>query len=260
MRHLRQNLKLWTLALALLLPMPAHAEWKNVQQVVLGTAQVLEKGAGNFGIFAPLAYGVTNRLTLETHPVYDLLLTVNAHVRYRVLDSQRFVLSAIFDVRQSFYNGTHPGDLSGGAMATVYLNETWALTGSLRYSAIVNPARCQHLGYAEPTCVDPVDGQVPTLDNGTVPSLAVHWLATPRDLLELSATIRLRLAPFLRETPTVTAVWVHDFGRWHLMAGATAGEFFIGRLDALTGVVPPGENPTYYVLPVMPVLDAWFRF
>ncbi len=259
-RLLRQlRFLLWLAVLAL--PLPALAEWKNVQQVSLGTAQVLEKSAGSFGVFTPLAYGITNRLTVETHPVYDLLLTVNANARYRIVESPSWVLSGTLDFRQSFYGGGHaPGDLAAGAIATAYLGESLALTGALRYAAILNPAVCAHGGYPEPTCVDIVNGTTPGVDHGVAGTLTAHWLITPRDLLQLTGSLRMRVSPVLaRETPTVTAVWVHDFGRWHLMAGATAGEFFIGRMDALSAP-EIGQNPSYYVTPVMPVLDAWFRF
>ena len=257
LRHLRTFLT----SAALVLPATGLAEWKTIQQVSLGTAQVLEKGAGNFGVFAPLAYGITNHLTVETHPIYDLLLTVNANARYRIVDSPHWVLSGTLDFRQSFYSGTHaPGDLAGGAMATVYLGDAWALTGALKYATVLNPLTCAHQGYPEPTCVDPVKGELPAIDHGVAATLSAHWLITPRDLLQLTGTIRVRVSPvFARETPTVTAVWVHDFGRVHLMAGATAGEFFIGRMQALAPA-EPGQNPGYYVTPVMPVVDAWFRF
>ena len=257
LRHLR--VLLWWALLAL--PTAGYAEWKNIQQVSLGTAQVLEKGAGNFGVFAPLAYGITNKLTVETHPVYDLLLTVNGNARYRLYESQHWVLSATADFRESFYNGMHaPGDLAAGAIASVYLGESWALTGALRYSAILNPATCYHQGFPQPTCVETVNGETPNVDHGVAATASAHWLVTPRDLLQLTGTLRVRVSPALaRETPTVTAVWVHDFGRVHLMAGATAGEFFIGRMDFLD-FAEPGQNPKYFVTPVMPVVDAWFRF
>lgn len=261
MRRLTRQFCLLLSLVALTLPALAHAEWKNVQQVSLGTAQVLEKGAGNFGVFAPLAYGITNRLTIETHPVYDLLLTVNANARYRIVESPHWVLSATADFRQSFYNGMRaPGDLAAGLMATGYLSESWALTGGLRYAAIINPTTCYNLSFPEPTCVNPVNGETPALDHGVAATLSAHWLVTPRDLLQLTGTLRMRVSPILaRETPTVTAMWVHDFGRVHLMAGATAGEFFIGRMDYLD-FAEPGQNPKYFVTPVMPVIDAWFRF
>lgn len=259
MRALRQSCVLMLLLLGW--PAVAHAEWKAIQQVSLGTAQVLEKGAGNFGVFAPLAYGVTSRLTVETHPVYDLLLTVNANARYRIVETPHAVVSATMDFRQSFYNGMHaPGDLAAGFMATGYLGDHWALTGALRYAAVLNPARCYNLGFPEPTCVNPVDGDMPAVDHGVAGTLSAHWLVTARDLIQLTGTLRVRVSPVVgRETPTLTAVWVHDFGRVHLMAGATAGEFFIGRMDIL-GFAEVGENPKYFVTPVMPVLDAWFRF
>ncbi len=255
--HLRPLL--WLAFLAL--PTPAFADWKNVQQVSLGTAQVLEKGAGNFGVFAPLAYGVTNRLTVETHPVYDLLLTVNANLRYRVIETSHLVLSGTMDFRQSFYNGTHaPGDLAVGPIATVYLGDAWALTGAIRYAAILNPTTCAHASYPQPTCVNDVNGNTPGMDHGVAATVSAHWLVTPRDLLQLTGTLRMRFSPIVgRETPTVTAMWVHDFGRVHLMAGATGGEFFIGRMDVL-GTPEAGQNPSYFVTPVMPVIDAWFRF
>lgn len=258
-RTLRPLLVL-SLLWATVVPLPAWAEWKSVQQVALGTAQVLEKGAGNFGIFAPLAYGITNRLTVETHPVYDLLLTVNFHARYRALEANRWVLSMSADYRQSFYTGTTaPGELALGPMGTFYLNDEWALTAAVKYAAVINPRQCLHTGYPQPTCAEAGESGVPSIDHGLAPTLAVHWLVTPRDLVQLNATLRMRFDPLGRETPTVTAVWVHDFGRWHLMAGATAGEFFIGRLDTLD-FAPLGTSLTHYVVPVLPVLDAWFRF
>lgn len=261
MLRLLHHLRFLLVPLMLGLPSAVFAEWKNIQQVSLGTAQVLEKGAGNFGVFAPLAYGVTNRLTVETHPVYDLLLTVNVNARYRIVETQHMVLSGTMDFRQSFYNGAHtPGDLAAGAMATVYFGDAWALTGAMRYAAIMNPMACSHLGFSQPTCVNPIKGVAPVMDHGVAATLSAHWLVTPRDLLQLTGSLRMRLSPVVgRETPTVTAMWVHDFGRVHLMAGATAGEFFIGRMDVLE-FSDPGQNPYYFVTPVMPVIDAWFRF
>ena len=99
----------WTPALllvgfiaGLLLPRFVTAEWKHARYVAQGTAQVLDKGEINFGAFAPIAYGLTDRLTIQTHPVFDLLLLVNVAGRWRLYQDRHWVFSASFGYKQGF--------------------------------------------------------------------------------------------------------------------------------------------------------------
>src|SRR5205807_2316284 len=104
---LPRMLRRLVIGLFLLLAAPAHADWKNVRQVTLGTAQVLEQGELTFGVVGlPVAYGLSSRLTLQTHPILDLLLVHNLGGRYRLMETSNAVLSVTGDVRQSFFSQT----------------------------------------------------------------------------------------------------------------------------------------------------------
>ena len=85
---------------------PASATWRNVRDVSRGTAQVLEKGELTFGIFAPIAYGVTDSLTVQSSPIFDLLLIPNVGARYRFLRTDRLVLAATLSYKQAFLTPT----------------------------------------------------------------------------------------------------------------------------------------------------------
>lgn len=225
----------------------AHAEWKSVQQVTLGTAQVLEQGALTFGVFAPLAYGVSNRLTLQSHPILDLLLVPNVSGRYRLADGRTWIVSATGGFKRSYFQpggadaattAESPGEALAGATATRYLGSRWALTGSLLYSAHFDA---------------PYKGDFEPLTHGLSASAEVHYLITPDDLLTGSVHLRQDFTLGRQDVPVGTLAWVHGFERFlggaHLVLGVTAGD------AAASGAL----GAWLLQLPVFPMVDLWWR-
>lgn len=218
-----------------------------MQQVTLGTAQVLEQGALTFGVFAPLAYGVSNRLTLQSHPILDLLLVPNVAARYRIADGRTWIVSAAGGFKRSYFQpggadaattAESPGEALVGGTATRYLGPRWALTGSLLYSAHFDvPNR---------------DGFEP-MTHGLAASAEVHFLATPHDLLTASLHLRQDFTLGSANTPVGTLAWVHGFERFlggaHLVLGVTAGD---ANASGTVGA---------WLLdwPVFPMADLWWR-
>jgi hypothetical protein len=232
--------------LAGLLPSQAYAEWKSVQQVTLGTAQVLEQGALTFGVLAPLAFGVTNRLTLQSHPILDLLLVPNVTGRYRVLDGRNWILSAAGGFKRSYFQpaglatgeaAESPGEANVGATATKYLGRNLALTGSLYYSAYFDA---------------PYQGGFEPLTHGVATAAEVHWLLGPADLLIGSVYLRQDLSL----GPTGCACcycrlgsrFLTFLGGAHLILGLTAGDTTTATTGPLVG------RPA-----VFPMVDLWWR-
>lgn len=234
-------------ALGLTVPETARAEWKSVQQVTLGTAQVLEQGALTFGVFAPLAYGVSNRLMLQSHPILDLLLVPNVSGRYRIADGRTWIVSATGGFKRSHFQpggadaattAESPGEGLGGVTATRYFGSRWALTGSLLYSAHFDA---------------PSGDEFVPLTHGLAGSAEVHFLLSPDDLLTGSLHLRHDFTLGAPDVPVGTLAWVHSFqhflGGAHLVLGVTAGD------SASSGAL----GAWLLELPVFPMVDLWWR-
>ncbi len=218
-------------------PRPASATWRNVRDVSRGTAQVLEKGELTFGIFAPIAYGVTDSITVQSSPIFDLLLIPNVGARYRFVRTDRVVLAATLSYKQAFLSDTQPGELDAGGMGTLYINDSWALTGGLliaqRFSVEKN------LGF----------------QGGLALYGAVHMLATPRNLVMLTAYLRgVRGAEpgtlVGIDRPLVTLAWIQQLRvifNMHLVLSVSYGSF-------------PLRGGPVAELPVWPGVDAWWRY
>ncbi|MBM4355898.1 MAG: hypothetical protein FJ109_19270, partial [Deltaproteobacteria bacterium] len=65
--------------------LPASA-WESAEEVVHGSARVLEKGETMVGVLSPLGYGVHERVTVFTHPALLLLLTPSLWTRLAILE------------------------------------------------------------------------------------------------------------------------------------------------------------------------------
>jgi len=238
---------LLVLALALA-PRPAHADWKSVQQVTLGTAQVLEPGALTFGILSPIAYGVSERLTVESHPILDLLLVPNVAARYRFVERRTALASATFAYKQSFYgqsvgSGPTQGELNVGAVATWYLGDRLAFSGgpafAMRIDEWIPPStslgRSGHYGT--------------TLGPGV--SLQTHYLLGSRDVVMASLLGRYDITLGRNDLPTGTLAWVHEWSTLSVIAGLSVGRFNFQPFLFVKGA---------HTLPVMPLLDLWWRY
>ncbi|MSP92910.1 MAG: hypothetical protein EXR79_14095 [Myxococcales bacterium] len=215
----------------------ASADWGNVREVTIGTAQVLEQGAATVGLAAPLSVGLTNDLTLHTHPILDLLLTWNAGVRFRLFERRRWILALAGHGIVSMYKRSDvtrptPGQVHPGLTFTWYAGDQLALTTTASYAV--------HFGTA--------------LEHGTAAALQVHWLAAPNTLWVAETYARWVVGEAEVATAALDLRWVRAltmFRRAHVMAGITVGE----RVTA--------TELEWWDLsgwPVRPSVDLWWRF
>lgn len=263
---------------------PTHAEWKTVRQVTLGSAQVLEQGELTFGILgAPIAYGVANRLTLQSHPILDLLLVPNLAGRYKLWENQAVVTALTASYKQSFFqrgtSGTYlptsltnqrpcnhanltgfgaspsgasdcfvpasnpPGELLAGPIGTWYVSRWLALTAAPLYAV--------RLGTDTPSTATGAGSF--SQGQGAAVSLEVHFLIRPEDLLVATVFQRYAFTPGKLDKTIGSLVWVHPFkGFWdgaHLIAGLQFGQFLFGEVLGKPSVD----------LPVFPTIDLWWR-
>jgi hypothetical protein len=236
----------------LLLPRFVTAEWKHARYVAQGTAQVLDKGEINFGAFAPIAYGLTDRLTIQTHPVFDLLLLVNAAGRWRLYQDRNWVFSASFGYKQGFLSnntehvvGEHVGEGHLGMVGSLILHDRAVLTTGL---------------YLAPNFVRGATTDEPNqLQHGLGLHVAAHLLASKRDLLTASAYVRHDVAAGSMDTPVVTVAYVRDvemFEPLHVVIGLTSGNFSVRRVIGDQGAKLSTEIRRW---PILPVIDVWWR-
>jgi hypothetical protein len=233
-------------------PRASHGEWKSVQQVTLGTAQVLEQGALTVGVIAPLAFGASSRLMLQTHPILDLLLVPNISGRYRLAESNRYVVSAAGSFKRSFGetatavaddSALAPGELIGGLLGTYYPSNRWAWTGGVFYA-----------GHFD----EPLRGEYRSMTQGVAATAEVHWLPAPNDLLKVSLYQRYGITAAEWDSVVITAAWTHGFERWlggaHLMVVLTANDTqSVADAGGLLGL------GWVQRLPVLPMVDLWWR-
>ncbi|MBI5609618.1 MAG: hypothetical protein HY902_12165 [Deltaproteobacteria bacterium] len=234
--------------LTLCWPAAARGEWKSVQQVTLGTAQVLEQGAIHFGIVAPIAYGASSRLTVQSHPILDLLLVPNLAFRYRLFDQTHYVISATGSFKRSFgqvaatttqVGALAPGELLGGGIATWYPNNSWAVTGGVVYAGQFD---------------ERINNRYVNLSHGISVSAQLHWLIQPGDLLQVSMLQRYGISAGALDRPEITLGWAHGFQRWlagaHLLMSLT--------LNDAAGYDIPGLS-WLQRWPLLPYVDLWWR-
>lgn len=210
----------------------ATATWRHSRDVTRGTAQVLEKGELTFGIFAPIAYGVTDALTVQSSPIFDLLLMPNLGARYRVLRSDRLVMAVTASYKQAFLADDQPGEFDTGVMATLYINDRYSATGGLLLAERFSTSNGSGL------------------DNGLALYGGVHALLSPTNLVIATAYLRATAAGPAR--PLVTLAWVRQLRvlfHVHLVLSISYGSF---PLRTATNKITD--------LSVWPAVDAWWRY
>jgi hypothetical protein len=240
---------LTALAVAALLSWPARADaWDRVQQLIRGTADTLEKGQLTVGIFAPVTYGLTDNLTVASHPVLDLLLLPNIDARLRIYSGEQTVVAVFGAYEQGFLPAADSrvaGTAHVGALATRYLADRVALTGGLSWAPRLD--RVAPGQAAKP---------LTALDHGVAAALTAQWLIDEANLLMLTAYKRFSFGDraATTDTPSATLAYVRDWGDFQVAIGPMFGNFaFIPNLpaDYLSG----GTD-----LPVFLYVDVWWEF
>lgn len=225
---------------------PAEAVWKHARSVAQGTAQVLERGEVRVGITSPVAYGVFDFLTVETHPILDLLLMPNITTRMRVIDEALWVVSLFGGYKQGFFTETQihtPGSVVGelhlGAMGSLFVVDRLILTGGAGWAAHI------------------VRGDTEG-DQDVAPGLAVigaaHFIASERNLFSFNTYLRYDGGSGDFDWPTMTLAWDTDlraWEAWHVRLGVSFGDFGFRSIT--------GEGNRITTSPVMPTFDLWRR-
>lgn len=228
---------------------PASAEWTAIQQVTQGTAQTMEQSTFSIGIFAPLMAGMTNRLTVMTHPILDLLLVPNVALRYRLVDHPRFALALTTEFKRSLSQtaaasalvGAEPGDLIAGAIVSWWASPKFSLTGGAYYAS--------HFDEQQPN-----SDRVVGFAQGVAVSMGGHWLPRPTDLLQASTAIRYGFATGDLDKVVVGATWTHDTRDW---LGGVHWVVHLTWNDQIAGL--KGQLSFVNRWPVIPTLDLWWR-
>jgi hypothetical protein len=227
--------------LVAMVPRPAAA-WDRVQQIVRGTAETLEKGQLQMGIFAPITYGVTDALTVASHPIFDLLLLPNLDARYRLVQGERWVLGLYGGFEQGFLpaeTSTVAGAIEFGFHATVYLMDRISITAGTGWAGRIDR-------------VEP--GSATTQqDPGVSAHLNATWLIGRRHLLLLNGYVRYSFADGI-DQPVLTGALVRAWEQFQLVGGVSLGNHLIHTLPDNSGVTR-AQN-----WPVMPYIDLWFDF
>lgn len=226
---------------------PAAAEWKHARNITHGTAQVLERGEINFGVLSPIAYGMRDWLTVQTHPVFDLLLKLNLSARARLVESRLGAVSIALGYKQGFLSeetshlpGEHVGEMQAGLMGSVFLADRVVLTGA---------------GLWAPNVVRGLRAGDYDVASGVAAIATVHLLGTSRDLFMGTVYLRYDFPGAEFDTPLGTFAWIHDvekFDSLHVVLGLSVGRFGV---RSLTGSA--GTEPTE--LYAWPVFDLWWR-
>ena len=244
-------------ALALLAGVVVPGEamaWRRVQELVRGTADTLEKGRLTVGIFAPAMYGVTDALTIASHPILDLLLVPNLDVRYRLSGDDTWVFAAYGGYKQGF----QPVDSSGvagqtqlGGMATRYLVDRVALSAGLGWSGRIDRTVTvtTDTSTAEPRTTTTSDL---TLDHGLGGFINASWLIDDRHVLMVSS--QARLGTFGFEDGLLTGAFVFARGAFQFVIGASMGAFELRKLNVTSSAT------VVATWPVMPYVDIWWDF
>ncbi len=248
---------------------PAAADWRAINQVALGTAQTLEQNTFSIGVVAPLLAGLTNRLTVQTHPILDLLLVPNLSLRYRIVDHPRFAFSGTGSFKRSFGQGATrdlldlaPGEFVLGGIASAWLGTQWSVTGGLYWAnhldeqlPIIDPKTGAPTTSTDPsTGVRTIVTEPKTFAQGVACSIGAHFLPAPTDLVQVSTYVRYGFSSGGFDDPVLAATWTHATRRWlggaHTVLHLTVND----RVKSAPGRLEVLKN-----LPVVPTIDLWWR-
>lgn len=223
------------LAVLLTLAAPARADWTGPRDIVHGTANTLEQGELLIGIVTPAIYGITDSITLVVHPLNWLLLSPNAGLRVRVVDTEllRFSLygeAAITiqdDDESSTVNDPRPlAHLNFGALITFDVGGWVMLTAGTGYQADFDPS--EHNVYFWG---------------------GVNWLINRSNVLLLQGGAHYAFGSDQVVRAQGSLMWAYAWDVARLGVGVAVGQYPVVRVSGVAAIAP-----------VWPILDYWGRF
>ncbi|MCB9728123.1 MAG: hypothetical protein H6746_06555 [Deltaproteobacteria bacterium] len=216
------------------------------------------------GIFAPLQYGVSDRVQLSLHPILLLVLTPHLSARWRVSKAGRVAGAIDVGATWSFLDRVNSDGLrvvDDGACRGCGFPGTVQLTGTVSVEVVKGLMLSAGAG--------------PALDFLNVRPermlLELHgsalYLVNPDNLLMLHASTYLH--PWVGSGTTsrssLQLMYAHAWGSLHLGAGVAFGEFALALDEGTVRSLPgrPGVTVEHRgnirKLPVYPLLDLWIR-
>jgi len=208
---------------------------------------VLERGEIRVGLTSPVAYGILDSLTIETHPIFDLLLLPNVNARLRLVDESYGMISlfggykqGLFSETQDHLPGLQVGEFHLGVMGSLFLMDRLVLTAGAGLAGhIVSGATSGDRDVA----------------GGVALTTSAHLLVSERDLVAINTYLRWSAGGLGLDTPVVTVAWDTDlesWEAWHFRIGLSIGDFGFRSVTGETDAQP-------FSSPVMPTLDLWRR-
>ncbi len=194
------------------------------------------------GIFAPVTYGVTDGLTVASHPIFDLLLLPNLDARYRLYQGERWVLGLYAGYEQGFLPAaasTVAGATELGFHGTIYLRDRISITAGAGWAGRIDRVEA---------------GSVDTRhDPGVSAHVNATWLVGRRHLLLLNGYVRYSFADGI-DQPVLTGALVRAWEQFQLVGGVSLGNHLVHTLPTDTSTARAQSWP------VMPYIDLWFDF
>lgn len=225
------------LLFGVLAPRPAEATWSNLRQVVHGTANTLEQGEVMVGIFTPAAYGITDTVMVQLHPINWALLAPNVALRWRVVDEEPVRLAVVFDGGGSIIDDDDaPARQDGRPLGHVYVGAvtTFRVWRSVLFSV--------HTGYQHD--FDPGDDDF-------VWSAGVSWLIDQANLLMVNGGAQYSGELDALKAPYASVVYAYGWENLRIAVGVAVSDSFPVVLS-----VAEVERR----IAAWPVIDFWGRF
>ena len=227
----------------------ARAEWIGTPDVIYASAHTLDDGEVEFGLLAPLQYGISDEWMVGIHPILLLIGVPHLTVRWRMVPPREVTASLDFGATWSFLQAEDPeGRPDDGSCRQEQLGfpGTAQLTGTVSWEVDPHVLLSGGAGFG----MDFLD--ITPIRYLVEVHLSLHWLVTSEDLLMAQASTYLDFDPAsarVLRRPTGQLLYAHSFGLLNLGIGVAFGEFPI-RIDAFTE----------WNWPAYPVIDLWWRF
>jgi hypothetical protein len=231
--------------LALLLVLaagPASAVWNHPREIIHSTANTLEKGELIVGVITPLVYGISDDLTLMSHPVLVALLTPNAGLRYRLVDSEVVTFSVTVEGAATITTDDGPLPNDDRPMGHIYAGV--AITFDIGQGVLLSVSTGYQHEFQQRT------NGVRQDDDAVAFGVGMDWLASPHSLFLLSLGSQYSTLNTKLEATTGSLMYAYAFDdSTRLGVGLAFGKFPVAL-----------DDDTSEVLPVWPVIDWWARF
>lgn len=249
------------LTVVLACPANASASWGRSEEIVRGSAQVLEKGEIAVGIFAPLQYGLTDRITIASHPVLDLLQMLNFSLRYRIATEDDWIIAATGGFKWALLDSEstdRPFEMDLGGIFTWLPHDRVAASVTLTWSP-----QTQRANQAGGSALDAASqSSQQAFHNGVAAVITGHFILHEHHLLMSSLRVLRNITVQRWEVPTLTSAWIssHEnvlfLGSVDVVLGVAFGQFNVR--DAAIFATTPGSDDAESVW--YPVIDVWKRF